>query len=239
MATEPVLRFMAITRKITFITGRGRRAIGGQGCEDIKTSCIWFKESWASVWLTQIVHFCIVKVDFGIRLWFMESPAVPGKHIYDSGRIKNFSSFVSPFPPHSRFLSNLWACYGSLIWASAKSAWPQRCDCGGGHYGSALGFRDDPGHGWHHKVSFPPPSSTPESSKLRHRNEVAELAERHPPLPSFSSRLNYFVFQKGIFLGGGTLQKKKKKKKKKLFPAAIKRCGGKMSLREIIIRRLS
>lgn len=87
MATEPVLRFMAITRKITFITGRGRRAIGGQGCEDIKTSCVWFKESWASVWLTQIVHFCIVKVDFGIRLWFM-----PRKHIYDSERIKNFAA---------------------------------------------------------------------------------------------------------------------------------------------------
>lgn len=205
MATEPVLRFMAITRKITFITGRGRRAIGGQGCEDIKTSCVWFKESWASVWLTQIVHFCIVKVDFGIRLWFM-----PRKHIYDSERIKNFAAPLLS-------LRSLLTADSSQIYEPVMAPWFEPRPSPPGHSAVTVEEAIMALH-WDLEMtqvtddiikSHFPPSSTPESSKLRHRNEVAELAERHPPLPSFSSRLNYLLLSKGLFSGAGTLQIKK------------------------------
>lgn len=144
----------------------------------------------------------------------MESPAVPRKHIYDSERKKKLcrSSFVSPFPPHSRFLSNLWACYGSLIWASSKSAWPQRCDCGGGHYGSALGFRDDPGHGWHHKVSLSPPHTHTPHQSLPNSGTATRwqswqsviLYCRHSPLSWITC-----CFQKDVFRGWNSADKKK------------------------------
>lgn len=144
----------------------------------------------------------------------MESPAVPRKHIYDSERIKKLcrSSFVSPFPPHSRFLSNLWACYGSLIWASSKSAWPQRCDCGGGHYGSALGFRDDPGHGWHHKVSLPPHTHTHHTRVFQtpapQRGGRAGRASSSTAVILLSAEL--LAAFKRTFSEAGTLQIKKK-----------------------------
>lgn len=73
---------------------------------------------------------CILKRGILIRLWFMESTAVswpckmPQKtHLRlqeDKTLLLLFVS-LSPFHTiHSGFPSNLWACYGSLIWATAS-----------------------------------------------------------------------------------------------------------------------
>lgn len=88
-----------------------------------------------------------------------------------------------------KFMGLLWL----LNLSRSQSSWPQRCDCGGGHYGSAQGLEmtrvtDDIRE-----------SHSPRQSLLNfsNRNEVAELAECLHLLSSFSSQLNY-CFQKEI-----------------------------------------
>lgn len=110
--------------------------------------------------------------------------------VCDSERIKlllvSYHSQQIPF----KFMGLLWL----LNLSHSQSSWLQRCDCGGGHYGSALGLEmtrvtDDI------RKPHSPRQSLPNFSN---RNEVAELAECLLGLPSFSSEL---LLSKGHFFG--------------------------------------
>lgn len=71
----------------------------------------------------------------------------------------------------SRFPSDLWACYGSLSWATAS---PLGHSAVTAEEAITAIFRDDPGSRMTSESLIPP--LMPEPSKLRRRNEVAELA---------------------------------------------------------------
>lgn len=108
-----------------------------------------------------------------------------------SGRVKLSCYSLSPLWYHSqqipfRFMGLLWL----LKLSHRQSSWPQRCDCGGGHYGSAPGLEMTRVRGWHQRVSFPLScQSLPNfGAATRWRSW-----QRRPPLPSFSSQLNCCV----------------------------------------------
>ena len=93
------------------------------------------------------------------------------KHIYDSERIKLPKSCYSQ-SLHPLFLNRFPLHLWLLNLRHSQSSWPQCSASGGGHYVSALGLEmtrvtDD----------IRKSHSPRQSSKLRRRNEVAELAE--------------------------------------------------------------